>query len=131
MSNWIQLVKDFIEGERTAEGLAAAVQKHCTDDCVWQNSGRPEVRTKSSMLDLLGSVRAHGIASIQVELHHIAESTTGAVLTERLDHVYRADGSLIFSLPIMGIFEIRDDQIAAWRDYYNPVEYMQAVMDQV
>lgn len=30
----------------------------------------------------------------------------------------------------MGIFEIRDGQIAAWRDYYNPLEYMQAVMDQ-
>ena len=130
MSDRIQLVRDFIEGEHTAEGLIASVEKHCTDDCVWQNTGMPLIEGKSSMLDLLGSMGMLGIASMQVEVHHIAEAGTGAVLTERLDHIYRSDGSLLLSLAIMGIFELRDGQIAAWRDYYNPVEYMQAVMGQ-
>ena len=39
------------------------------------------------------------------------------VLTERVD-VF-ALGGRVAELPVMGIFEVRDGRIAAWRDYFD------------
>lgn len=130
MSEPLHLVLDFIGGEHTAEGLAAAVEKYCADDCRWENTGMPTIEGKEQMLGMLGGMGTLGIASMKVDVRHIAQTEDGAVLTERQDDIYRPDGSLLLSLMIMGIFEVRDGKITAWRDYFNPVLYMQAVMGQ-
>ena len=42
------------------------------------------------------------------------------VMTERTEHFTRRDGSREpFVLPVMGVFELRDDKVAAWRDYFE------------
>jgi limonene-1,2-epoxide hydrolase len=43
------------------------------------------------------------------------------VLTERLDE-FTLDGRRI-SLPVMGIFRIRDGKIAEWRDYFDRASF--------
>jgi limonene-1,2-epoxide hydrolase len=40
------------------------------------------------------------------------------VMNERTDTMRRKDGGEI-ALPLMGVFEVRDGQIAAWRDYFD------------
>ena len=39
------------------------------------------------------------------------------VMTERIDHFIGADRTI--SLPVMGIFEVHDGLITAWRDYFD------------
>ena len=42
------------------------------------------------------------------------------VMTERSEHFVRKDGSRDpFVLPVMGVFELRDGKVAAWRDYFE------------
>ena len=42
------------------------------------------------------------------------------VMTERTEHFTRRDGSREpFVLPVMGVFELRDGKVAAWRDYFE------------
>ena len=42
------------------------------------------------------------------------------VMAERNEHFVRRDGSRDpFVLPVMGVFELRDGKVAAWRDYFE------------
>jgi limonene-1,2-epoxide hydrolase len=42
------------------------------------------------------------------------------VMTERTEHFARRDGSRdSFVLPVMGVFEVRDGKVTAWRDYFE------------
>jgi limonene-1,2-epoxide hydrolase len=50
-------------------------------------------------------------------LHRIAEDFDGNVLTERTDRFFI--GEQWVEIPVMGIFEIRDRKIFAWRDYFD------------
>ncbi len=49
-------------------------------------------------------------------IHMLAEGAI--VMTERVDHFTRDDGRTI-SLPVMGVIEVRNGVIAAWRDYFD------------
>jgi len=40
------------------------------------------------------------------------------VMNERTDVMHRKDGGEI-PIRVMGVFEIRDDRIAVWRDYFD------------
>ena len=48
-------------------------------------------------------------------------SAGNTVLTERVDN-FVINGAPV-SLPVMGVFEIVDDKIAAWRDYFDLAGY--------
>lgn len=39
-------------------------------------------------------------------------------MNERTDVMRRQDGGEI-ELPVMGVFEVRDGRISAWRDYFD------------
>jgi limonene-1,2-epoxide hydrolase len=64
------------------------------------------------------------ITSARFEVHAIA--TNGAVvLTERTDH-FTINGKHV-SLPVMGTFEIENDKIQKWRDYFDLATFMRQV----
>jgi limonene-1,2-epoxide hydrolase len=50
-------------------------------------------------------------------VHHLVASADGIVMTERTDRFLLPSGWL--ELPVMGVFEIRDGLIKAWRDYFD------------
>ncbi len=47
-------------------------------------------------------------------------------MNERTDALRRKDG-LEVRLPVMGVFEIVDDRIAAWRDYFDMAAFGKAI----
>ena len=53
------------------------------------------------------------------EIKNIAASGD-VVLTERVDKFI---GAKSISLQVMGVFEIKDGKIAAWRDYFDLAEW--------
>ena len=41
------------------------------------------------------------------------------VAVERLEHFSQRDGKRAFDLPVLGVFELEDGKITAWRDYFD------------
>jgi limonene-1,2-epoxide hydrolase len=52
----------------------------------------------------------------RIEIHHQVATDT-VVMNERTDHIF-LNGQPV-SLPIMGVFEIEDGHISAWREYFD------------
>ena len=50
-------------------------------------------------------------------VHNIADNGKGVVLTERNDRFLLASGWC--EMPVMGVFEVSDGRIDAWRDYFD------------
>ena len=61
------------------------------------------------------------VERIEFRIVHLA-SAGDVVLTERIDVFHM--GETTIELPVMGIFEVRDGLIAAWRDYFDLNQYM-------
>jgi len=58
------------------------------------------------------------MTGMKIDMLAIAESGS-KVLTERIDWLLGADGEVVMKVPVMGIFEIADGRITAWRDYFD------------
>ena len=41
------------------------------------------------------------------------------VAVERLEHFSQRDGKRAFDLPVLGVFELENGKITAWRDYFD------------
>ena len=65
-----------------------------------------------------------GMASeIEFVVHHQAEGSDGIVMNERTDRFKMPHGWI--ELPVMGVFELRDCKISAWRDYFDMAQFTQ------
>lgn len=108
----------------TVRALIAAWERRSVDDFLqlmtpdvrYLNVGMSEMvgheQIRAALAPFLGSARA-----VKWTVHHIAETASGAVLTERTD-VFEI-GPRTVSVPVMGVFEFEDDKISAWRDYFD------------
>ena len=119
----IRTVRAFFEamGEGTRAGLRAAYDQYLADDCVYENSGLPTLRSKAETLDFFFSDMTpdKGIVSIKVELHHML-GRGDVVFTERTDQHFDATGADILAPRICGVFELRDGKFTRWADYFDP-----------
>jgi limonene-1,2-epoxide hydrolase len=77
--------------------------------------GLAAIREECRKLDDLGRVR--------IEIRHLAAAGP-VVFAERLDHLQKPDRA--GALPVVGVFEIRDGKIAAWRDYFDLRQALEA-----
>lgn len=59
--------------------------------------------------------------TIEFRIDHLA-AAGDVVFTERVDTFMLEKGTI--SLPVAGVFEIRDGKIAAWRDYFDMQQFM-------
>ena len=101
------------------EAAQAAVRKHFTEDCVWQQSGLPTTTGPEEAAALLASLaESIGMASIDVEYRHVA-SGQDVVFTERLDWLVQRDGNRMGPVVVVGVTEFRDGKISAWREYFD------------
>ncbi len=109
----IALIRRFLEVCVRADPDEFA--EYFTDDAVWSNSPWPPVKGREAIRDTLrrGSQR---MKALPWEIHNIV-ADGNVVLTERSDNFLV--GETRVSVPCMGIFELRDGKIAAWRDYWD------------
>jgi len=87
-----------------------------TDDGVYHNMPLPPVQGKAAIRTVLDMFLKPS-ESVEFVMLKIAEGDDGSVLTERLDKF--ALGGKNVELPVMGVFELTDGKIAAWRDYFD------------
>jgi len=70
-----------------------------------------------AICDVLSRFRRSWDTDLRVE-HIVGDERL--VMTERLEKfTHKAGTKAPFDLPVMGVFELRDGRITAWRDYFD------------
>ena len=93
----------------------------CADDIVYHNIPMEPIHTAAAMRTMVEGFLAD-IAACDWKTHAIAASGN-TVLTERTDGFTFKDGRRA-AIRVMGTFEIgADGRIAAWRDYFDMLEF--------
>ena len=86
-----------------------------TEDAVWWNAPWKPVEGREAIRETLRR-GAERMTALPWEIRHIL-ADGDIVMAERVDH-FEVAGARV-SVPCMGIFELRDGRIAAWRDYWD------------
>ncbi len=115
-----RLVRDFCAA--FAKHDAEAVRPFFTDDVVYHNIPMdPAVGIDDAVAFLAGFLAM--CDRMEFDIKHLAASGD-VVLTERVDTFYMGD--VVAPLPVMGVFEMRDGKISAWRDYFDMAQAAKA-----
>lgn len=116
------IVREFLaECSKGKTQMQAAFHRFFTPATVWENVGLGTTTGADDALGLIAQFEQDvGATHFTVDMLSIATSSD-RVLTERVDHMVADDGRRIITLRLMGIFEIKDDKILAWRDYFDTV----------
>jgi limonene-1,2-epoxide hydrolase len=94
---------------------AAKVAAFFSEDAVYHNVPmEPAVGRDAIESTFEGFMAMGGRVSVQI-LHML--SNESLVMTERVDHFIGDDRTI--SLPMMGICEVHEGLITAWRDYFD------------
>jgi len=93
-----------------------AMLARMTPDARYENVGMP-VMVGHDAIRAFAAPFLAGAKAVRWKVHHIAETPSGAVLTERTDVFELPDRTL--SIPVMGVFEFEGGLIANWRDYFD------------
>lgn len=124
MSDAESVVRAFFDDCAKPGNLIAALQDHFADDAIWENSGLP---TATGLEEVKGFMQqfidGFGLAALVVEWRGCAVDGD-LVLTERIDHLDKADGERIMSLAVCGTLTVKDGRIVAWRDYFDPKPFL-------
>lgn len=116
------VVRAFLKGmEKPITEIPDHLKEFFTADCVWGNTGfPPAVGIEDIMAKHEMSQTVFGTYSLFAEVLHIATGADGVVFTERVDVGRNPDGSEILTVPVVGVFEVRDGKISRWTDYFDP-----------
>jgi len=110
----IDIVRDFCDS--WAKGDLDALSAFFTDDAVYHNIPVAPVKGRDAIRATIAGFTT-GVESVVFETHKIA-ADGNVVFTERDDIFTFTNGTRV-SLPVAGVFEVRDGKIAAWRDYFD------------
>ena len=121
MQTSTELVQDFLDLCATGKsGFEQAFHDYFTPGTVWENVGLARTTGVEEALALAASFEeTAGITHFDVDMLAIVEDGN-RVLTERVDRLLTAKGEPVATLRLMGIFEVADGKIVAWRDYFDP-----------
>ncbi len=109
----IALIRRFLEACVRADPDEFAA--FFTEDAVWWNAPWQPVTGREAIRETLRR-GAQRMTALPWEVRHVV-ADGDVVLTERVDH-FEVGGTRV-SVPCMGVFELRDGKIAAWRDYWD------------
>lgn len=121
-------IRAFFEGmNRPITDIEAHIDEWMTDDCVWGNCGFPPCSGRDEIVAKhLASHQVFGEYYLDVEVLNIA-SNGDVVFTERIDVGREPDGTEIMTVPVAGVFELRDGRICRWVDYFDPRELLDRI----
>ena len=87
-----------------------------TEDAVYHNIPMEPVQGRAAIQQFIAGFVAV-VDGIDFQVHRQVSDGT-VVMNERTDVMRRKDGGEV-PLPVMGVFEVHDGKIAAWRDYFD------------
>lgn len=119
MASEIEIISRFIELWEQDDGFTEAVNTYFNDDTIWENHGLITTTGKEEALGFYHEfTQATGMAAMKIDMLAIA-ADGNKVLTHRIDRILDGKGNEVMTVPVMGIFEVSDGKITAWRDYFD------------
>lgn len=120
-----ETVQSFMAGFIAAweKGDASALGAFFAEDAVYHNGPMEPVKGREAIESTLAGFMAMG-GRVDVDIPHVLADES-IVMTERIDHFIRPEGTV--SLPVMGIFEVCEARIIAWRDYFDLNQFTSVV----
>lgn len=125
MPTAVETVEAFLEACASSKAaMADAFRTYFTPATIWENVGMVSTTGADEALAIMDSFESSmGMVTMRVEM--LALATQGdKVLTERIDYLLKADGSTAAAVRVMGIFEVENGKITAWRDYFDTAGMM-------
>ena len=107
------LIRRFLEACVRADPDEFA--SYFTEDARWWNAPWKPVKGREAIRETLRR-GSEGMKALPWEIRHIV-ADGDIVMVENVDNFLVGDTRI--SVPCMGIFELRDGKIAAWRDYWD------------
>ncbi|CAN5591697.1 limonene-1,2-epoxide hydrolase family protein [soil metagenome] len=118
----IRTVESFLTAMRDKDlGAADAL---LADDLVYQNVGFPTIRGRVRTMKLMRGLSKPAFG-FDVKIHRTA-SDGNTVLNERSDALIF--GPLRLNFWVCGVFEVHDGRITLWRDYFDNLDFVKAVV---
>ncbi len=110
-----EIITNFVREFDAPAPDAARLGTYFADDAVYHNIPMKPVAGRAAIEKVLGGM-ATTMLSAGWEVRHQA-ATGDVVMNERVDR-FTASGKTI-EIPVMGVFELKDGKIIAWRDYFD------------
>jgi limonene-1,2-epoxide hydrolase len=113
----IETVQEFISTFIASwpEGDAAKVASLFSENAVYHNMPLEPVKGREAIQATFAEFMSMG-GQVDVDISHIV-ADGAIVMTERFDHFIGIERTV--SLAVMGITEVHDGTITAWRDYFD------------
>jgi limonene-1,2-epoxide hydrolase len=108
-----QIVSEFISA--WPEKDAARLASFFSEDAVYHNIPMEPIKGREAIQATFAGFMGMADQIRFDTLHLVAEGPV--VMTERVDHFIGPERTV--SLPVMGVFEVNDGAITAWRDYFD------------
>lgn len=121
MATCAEIVLNFLGqcGKGKAD-LQDAFHTYFTSNTIWENVGLVATTGVDEALALVDKFeKSAGITHFDADTLSIAVEGD-QVLTERVDRLLTSTGDPVVTLRVMGIFQLADGKITAWRDYFDP-----------
>jgi len=115
----IALIRSFIEACVRADPDEFA--GYFTEDAIWWNAPWKPIKGREAIRETLRR-GAEQMTALPWEIRHIV-ADGDIVMAERVDNFLA--GETRVSVPCVGVFELRDGKIAAWRDYWDLKQFEQ------
>lgn len=94
---------------------AASLGSYFADDAIYHNIPMKPVNGRAAIEATLGGMKAMMLSAGWEVRHQVASGDV--VMNERTDR-FTVNGKTI-AIPVMGVFELKDGKISAWRDYFD------------
>jgi limonene-1,2-epoxide hydrolase len=117
----LALIRRFIDACVRAEPEEFA--GYFTEDATWWNAPWQPVNGRDAIRETLRR-GASRMKALPWEIRHMV-ADGDIVVAERVDHFLV--GECRVSVPCVGIFELREGKIAAWRDYWDLQQFERQV----
>jgi len=115
-----ETVQDFMMAfmRAWASRDAAQVASFFSEDAVYHNMPMEPVKGREAIEAAVAGFMNIG-GQVRVDIGHIVADGP-VVMVERIDHFVGSEPTII--LPVVGVFEVREGKITAWRDYFDSAQ---------
>ncbi len=115
-----ETVETFLSMWDRPGGFADSVRAYFTADTHYENIGMSDTTGIDEALAFIDAFEASCGCPVSIRVTTLASATNGnTVLNERIDEVLNDKGEILSTIRLMGIFDVADGKIAAWRDYFD------------
>jgi limonene-1,2-epoxide hydrolase len=119
----IDVVKHFLHTWESPGAWRDALRDYLSADCVYEVVGLTKSVGPEHIIAFIEHFNEKlPFSHMSVTMLNIVERTN-IVMTERVDHFHNFSGTVFSSIPTMGIFEVSNEWISAWRDYCDMSEF--------